>query len=125
MDQFIKWLIETLLKLFGPPDVDDEKAFREYCRSILKTLEQLAKLTPTQIDDQIVGALRTVVNEDMYWSAFYEIIVQLFGDGVFDSKQLTDDHQERIRSLATKVNVPWMLLVQLIMFILNLIKQGR
>lgn len=122
---FIKWLVETLVKMIGPPDVDDEITFREYCRKVVYFLRDLAKLTKTEIDDEIMETLQQVIVNDESWEQFYQIVVKLFGDGVADASRLTPAQEKEIQTLASQMNIPWRLLLQAILLIVQIISEWR
>jgi len=125
MNKFFVWLVKAMLDLFGRPNVNDEVAFKQYCKKMLGLANWIAELTPSEVDDKVVDVLSKIVKEDKYWVAFYAIVVELFG-GVEMQKPVVDNNVgERAASLSTEMNVPFKLLLQLLIFFYELFMRLR
>lgn len=72
-------LIRSIVKI---PAIDDEAALRNFLKNAVEAFSMLAAYTPTKADDLTAVALRTVVNNDEVWAAFYRLIK--FASGVDD-----------------------------------------
>lgn len=115
-----EWVRDALLKFFGPPDIDDEAAFRDYVRKLLKWVGWVVEQTETQLDDQVFDALSDIVEDDGKWAILYGILVRFFGDGrVPIGAELPDDPE--VAAAAAKLGIPITLLVQIILLILKLL----
>ena len=67
-------IVRAVLAIGPPPDVDDEAAFRAWCGTVADMLTELAALTDTLLDDQVVAKLRTILSVDAYWTVLYTLI---------------------------------------------------
>jgi hypothetical protein len=68
-------VLRLILSVGMPPSVDDEQAFRAWCRKLGEIAIQFAVMTSNTVDDRISGTIVTLVNNDTYWSALYRIIM--------------------------------------------------
>lgn len=118
MDAILKWAYALILKLFGPPDVDDEAALRAWIRRMIAIIASAAELTPTEWDDEIVEIGSQFVEDDEKWAVLYGIIKQFLGDEVIDGAKL--------QALRPQVegffqNIPWEKIFQFLMWLLPLV----
>ena len=67
-------IVRAVLAIGPPPDVDNESAFRAWCGTVVDMLVELAALTDTPLDDQVVAKLRTILSVDAYWQVLYTLI---------------------------------------------------
>ena len=61
------------------PDIYDEAALRELIRGQVQFMKFLVELTPTTIDDKVIVILERVVEDDVWWSVSYRLIVMAAG----------------------------------------------
>jgi hypothetical protein len=67
-------IVRAVLAIGPPPDVNNESAFRAWCGTVVDMLIELAALTDTLLDDQVVAKLRTILSVDAYWQVLYTLI---------------------------------------------------
>jgi hypothetical protein len=67
-------IVRAVLAIGPPPDVNDESAFRKWCGTVTDMLVELAALTDTPLDDQVVAKLQTILAVDAYWTVLYVLI---------------------------------------------------
>ena len=67
-------IVRAVLAIGPPPDVNDEAAFRAWCGTVTDMLVELALLTDTPLDDQVVAKLQTILSVDAYWQVLYTLI---------------------------------------------------
>ena len=66
----------TLVKRFtNVPDIQNEAAFRDFCKEIVLALKELVSMTPPEFDDQAVAVLDKIAHTDTYWAAFYRVLL--------------------------------------------------
>lgn len=88
--------INLVLKFTRIPPIEDEVAFRDFCKELVAGLRELAEATPIEQDDEMVAVLDRIVYTDTYWAAFYRVLIAVLelireekDDEVFE--QVTND----------------------------------
>lgn len=69
--------IENIEIIIAGPKVEDEEAFREWVRAIVRVGKGLAVVTPTVYDDAVMNVLAALVDSDSAWTAFYRMVLAL------------------------------------------------
>ena len=82
-------IIRLVLSVGTPPEINDEADFRNWCKRVAEAAAQLATLTNSELDDQIVAGLGKITATDAYWAAFYAILKAA-------ANYLRDDDQDQI-----------------------------
>ena len=81
----LRW-VTKFAPLVIPPDVDDEPALRAWVASLLEPIAELADLTDTCLDDEVVDVLAAIVDQDEVWAPVYVLIKHFVPDDVDDNK---------------------------------------
>lgn len=117
-NQLVDWLKGAL------PDVDDEGALHAWLNTILGLLRWIVARTETDLDNQAVDALASLVEDSEKWQVVYPLIVTLFGDGVVGLEQEAPKLAERhdVAGVASRVGLPIGPLIQAVLLILRLLR---
>jgi len=81
---------DLLISLFDVPELEDEEAFRGWCRDLVSVGQTLAGETPTPLDDELLRIFAVVVDTEMAWRPFYRLIKATISDPV-----VLDELEER------------------------------
>ena len=112
----LKWA-RRVMGILPLPEWTDVDAVRHWVIKALGLADELADETATQIDDNIVAALRKIVADGETWTAFYTLIVDLLG--------ATGNYDSTIEAAAEKAGVDFSVFRQLIDMILEFIEWWR
>ena len=111
-----------------PPAISDEDAFRSWLKRFGEVLLQLAKLTPTAVDDRIVSLAVAVTSDDDVWPEWYALFKSLDpqSDGTDSEETLVKAIKENpVPFTAAAGAIDPIAIVTLIQAILELIRQFR
>lgn len=128
---FLKW-IRLLIQLAGKidlarllklPDIQDSGDTQAWTACVLDAGGVLAELTPNDVDDEAVAALKAIVEDDEAWAAVFGFIQVFVRDG--DDIVFSGEPSPLIQAAAEKAKVSPMLILTIIKAIAELIKWLR
>jgi len=67
-------ILQRLLQLGLPPDVNEEAALKIWIQRLLATFNDIAITTPSAIDDKVVLFLSKAVNDEETWAVIYNLM---------------------------------------------------
>ena len=105
-----------------PTDLRNVEGVRLWLVAVSDALDTLADFTDTVIDDQLIGYLKTVVNDVEMFSSLYDIVLMIV-DGKEDAKVRTDVYifSDQYSFDPTIIFT----IIQVIVMIVNCIKKRR
>lgn len=105
-----------------PTDLRNVEGVRLWLVAVSDALDTLADFTDTVIDDQLIGYLKTVVNDAEMFSSLYDIVLMIV-DGKEDAKVRTDVYifSDQYSFDPTIIFT----IIQVIVMIVNCIKKRR
>jgi len=115
----LKW-IRLVMSLMPLPSWTDVEAVRLWVLKTLGMLDELADETETQIDDQIVDALKTIVNDAETFTAFYTLLLDLISER--DSGAVSNREDPRARAIADKAGIDFSIFKKLLEYIMEFIE---
>jgi hypothetical protein len=111
-----------IARLLDMPEVEDAEDLRAWLRAIGDAANYATELTPVLWDDRLVRTLRRVLDNDQAWADIHGFIV----DTLAGKKHLVGGvPPEELKPAAEKAGVPWPVLFQVAMLIIDLIKEFR
>ncbi len=119
-------IIRSVLALGAPPPIEDEGAFRDWCRKLADLAFQFAGLTDNTLDDKAADVLETVVDVEMYWEALYAILkvaVEYAKDG--EELIVGDETDNATDNLSQAVGVDPAMIVMVIEVIVQIVRWWR
>ena len=101
-----------------PDDITDSKAVRAWVQAVVEAVSVFAEVTNTKLDDEILTAIKSVLDDDATWDAVHGLVVRLFGGGA-----VTIVETEAIGDPVEIDPVFIMLIIQVIRILLGLFKR--
>ena len=129
-DIFLNLDWEKIVSLFQVPDVEDEAAFREWCRLLVEVAEGLATKTPNPLDDELVRVLANLLESEAAWGMFYRILCSVLLDGnpLSEAVRLIEEDQGLLADVCGGVDDPRFspaTLIAIITMVIQLIQSLR
>ncbi len=126
---FFKWLrlliglagkidLARLLKL---PDIQDSGDTQAWTACVLDAGGVLTELTPTDVDDEAVAALKAIVEDDEAWAAVFGFLQVL----VTDDNIVGGEAPPLVQAAGEKLDISPLLIVTIVKAIAELIKWLR
>jgi len=91
------WDLFTLIRrlpidelLDFPNDIEGSEAVRSWCAAVLDAADVFADLTGTEIDDKVVLALDSILDDDEAWAAIHGLLVKLVGKKMSIASEATE-----------------------------------
>jgi nicotinic acid phosphoribosyltransferase len=112
-------IVRAVLAIGPPPDVNNESAFRAWCGTVVDMLIELAALTDTLLDDQVVAKLRTILSVDAYWQVLYTLIKAAMEYVRPDDEELLVGSPD-VQSVADEVKINPLVIITIIKTIVDI-----
>lgn len=109
-------------KLLPLPDLADEAGCRQWCRTLVGVLKQVAELTTTTIDDSVVATVAKVVEDDSLWGLLWDLVSWITARSTTGEEGITTS---KARVLADKLGIDWGKLAALIQAIIDFINSWK
>ena len=118
-------IVRAVLAIGPPPDVDNESAFRAWCGTVVDMLVELALLTDTPLDDQVVAKLQTILSVDAYWQVLYTLMKAAMEYVRPDDQEEVVAASPDVGSVAQQVGVDPATIIILIQTIIKIVQWWR
>lgn len=111
-----------------PDDLRDEQDVRRWLVAVCTAGDVLADLTDTNIDDTVVNAVKSVVNDAVAFSVIYSLVLNVF---TFENENFPDTYLELHEDAAEAAErtglAPAMIIaiVQVVIMLLKFIRDRR
>lgn len=99
----------------------DEKTVRDLLRQAVALGANIAAITPNLIDDSVLSAARSVVENDTYWSLAWRVIGKLI-DRLDDGGKLVVASDSDIAVLAQQAAIDPAMILVIIQTVMEIIK---
>ena len=80
-----RW-VAKFAPLVIPPDIDDEQGLRTWLANLMVPIGELADITGTCLDDEVVEVLAAIVESDEVWAPVYVLIKHFVPEDVPDDE---------------------------------------
>jgi len=111
-------IVLRVLSVGPPPPIEQEAELRAWVRSVFEMADELADMSATPVDDQLVQVALKLVNDDEIWSLAYQMLVAIVTDD--DNKVGASFNQ-----LTSKAGIDPLTIMALIKMIAEIIQQFR
>lgn len=106
------------------PDVADSHDMRAWCQAVSGACGDVAPLTPTELDDDLVAALDSILANDEAWAALHGLVASWFASDehvVYGSPQ----SQPQVRAVATAAGIDPLTVIAIVQTIIQLVQWLR
>ena len=120
-------ILAKLSELSLPPDVSEKEQLRVWCKNLVGTLEKIAEITPTAVDDSLIAGLKQFTDSADAWDLAYDLLVFVM-DGLYGDKVLAAANPEsnaKVQAVEAKVGMSPILIFTIAKLVIDLIVMLR
>ena len=102
-----------------------EQEARDLARSFVDLMDRIAGMTPSVVDDRVIGVAAAVVENDTYWAIAWRVIEKAIGYIDKDNQKLIVETDGEVPVLAGQVGVDPVVIITVVQMVIEFLRWWR